>query len=341
MLLSNHTPQSGCTLPKEVCFPKFKYVGFYVSEIRPIVHGFLQLFLAQCIKMKGFGRMLYMQATKRPKPLPDDLDLSGQTALVTGGNGGLGLEAAKDLAARRIAKVILSARSSQNETEIRKQITNISPSCHVELWIVDYEDYESMLAFGKKAANLESLHIVILNAGVRQLEYKITGAGHEQNLQVNHIGTALLSLLLLPILQETARRENRPTRLTIVTSVVHWWTPFSEYDSPSILARMDEEGSMQIGNPHDRYGTTKLLNILWMRQLASKVDPTAVIVNAVDPGLCTSNLHRYENRTAIHIVTSLFSWTSAQGGHNIANAAVVQGTDSHGAYVSSEQIIKE
>lgn len=285
--------------------------------------------------------MLYMQATKTPKALPEELDLSNQTALVTGGNGGLGLEAAKDLARHKIARIILCARSSQNEKQICQEITEINPTCQVELWLVDYENYESMLAFGKKASTLEVLHIVILNAGVRQLQYKATATGHEQNLQVNHIGTALLSLLLYPILQQTAKKETRPTRLTIVTSVVHWWTPFNEYDSPSILARMDEEESMRIGNPHDRYGTTKLLNILWMRQLASEVDPTAVIVNAVDPGLCKSNLHRYENRTAIHIVSSLFSWTSAQGGHNIANAAVVQAADSHGAYVSSEQIIKE
>ncbi|CRL25340.1 Short-chain dehydrogenase/reductase SDR [Penicillium camemberti] len=119
------------------------------------------------------------------------------------------------------------------------------------------------------------------------------------NVQVNHIGTALLSLLLLSPLQ-----SSQPTRLTIVTSEVHFWTEFEAKDAPNILARLDEPSSF--GKGMDRYNTSKLLNILWLRELSSKVGPN-LIVNGVNPGLCASTLHRSDTTPGINTFNKVFA----------------------------------
>ena len=48
------------------------------------------------------------------------------------------------------------------------------------------------------------------------------------SLQVNHLGTALLSLLLLPHLLDTGKRFGSTSRLVIVSSEVHYWAVLPE-----------------------------------------------------------------------------------------------------------------
>lgn len=88
----------------------------------------------------------------------------------------------------------------------------------------------------------------------------------------------------------------------------------------------------------DRYNTSKLLNILWLRELSSKVGPN-LIVNGVNPGLCASTLHRSDTTPGINTFNKVFAWTAAQGGHNLVDAAV-QHLQAQGAYLS-EQAIKK
>lgn len=88
----------------------------------------------------------------------------------------------------------------------------------------------------------------------------------------------------------------------------------------------------------DRYNTSKLLNILWLRELSSKVG-LDVIVNGVNPGLCASTLHRSDTTPGVNTFNKIFAWTSAQGGHNLVDAAI-QHSESQGGYIS-EQTTKE
>ncbi|KAK7956463.1 NAD(P)-binding protein [Apiospora aurea] len=218
---------------------------------------------------------VYRQLTFKPKPLPPDIRLDGQTAIVTGASaGGLGFEATKELAAHGLAQLILAVR-------------------HIAAWI-------------------------------KNLEVTRAKTGHESNVQVNHLGTAHLSLLLPPILRATAAHTSRPARLTVVASEAHFWTLFSERHAPSILQRLDEESSFKPGDM-ERYNTSKLLNILWTRGLSSRVaaekngssGTAAVTINAVNPGFCASTLE--------------------QGGHCLTDAACRHG-DQQGAYISEQEV---
>ncbi|PWY81750.1 dehydrogenase [Aspergillus sclerotioniger CBS 115572] len=286
--------------------------------------------------MGGLIGFMYRQLSFTPKPLSPEINLHGKTAIVTGGNVGLGLESAKQLASRGLSRVILAVRTPSKGEAARQEILRESPSCDVQVWQLDQESFDSMREFGERAKSLDRLDIVILCAGVKLLEFTKSDSGHEMNVQVNHLGTALLSLLLLEPLQRTAKTTGTPSRLTIVTSEVHFWTEFKERTAPNTLARMDEPDSF--GQGMDRYNTSKLLNVLWLRELSSKAGPD-VIINGVNPGLCASSLHRSDTTPGINIFNNVFAWTPAQGEHCLVDAAV-RHPDDQGVYLS-EQMVKQ
>ena len=78
-----------------------------------------------------------------------------------------------------------------------------------------------------------------MNAATLAMEYEETVDGWEtrsvfyrerrasvewgHSLQVNHLGSALLSLLLLPRLVDTGRKFGSTSRLVTVASDVHYW----------------------------------------------------------------------------------------------------------------------
>jgi len=285
--------------------------------------------------MGGMLGFFVRQLTFTPKPLPKDVRLDGKTAIVTGANVGLGLEASKEMASHGLARVILGVRTVSKGEAAKQEILKQSPDCDVQVWPIDHESFESMVAFGERAQSLDRLDIVILCAGVKNLVFSLSKTGHEQNVQVNHLGTSLLSLLLLKPLKDTAAKTGSPSRLTIVASEVHFWTPFDERKAPSILARLDEKDSFR---GMERYNTSKLLNILWMRELSSRVTGN-VVINAVNPGLCASALHRSDPTPGLAYLNKIFAWTPAQGGHNLTYAAT-QHVDEPGAYLTEQHLEK-
>lgn len=76
----------------------------------------------------------------------------------------------------------------------------------------------------------------------------------KHSLQVNHLSTALLSLLLLPRMARAAADGLSKPRLVIVSSEVHFWTKIPEIvtTTPHILQKMNEESyykSMYVDRP--------------------------------------------------------------------------------------------
>ncbi|KAL2836323.1 dehydrogenase [Aspergillus pseudoustus] len=292
--------------------------------------------------MGGMLGFLYNQLTFTPKPLPESINLSGKTALITGGNIGLGLEAAKQLAERGLSRLILGVRTISKGEAARDEIQRQSPDCEVVVWPLDMESFESIKAFGERVRKLERLDIVILSAGIKALEYKRAPTGHEAHIQVNHLATSLLSLLVLPTLRKTASthsKNNKPTRLTIVTSEVHFWSRFPDQHAPQILLELDEPSSFGAGM--ERYNTSKLLNILWVRELSNRVAGRendnghgSILINGVNPGLCASELHRSHTTPGVQVFNKVFAWTPRQGGSCLVDAAVVQ--MEQGGYVSEQ-----
>ncbi|KAK5628814.1 hypothetical protein RRF57_004529 [Xylaria bambusicola] len=287
------------------------------------------------------------QVTAKPKPLPEEIHFDGKTAIVTGANIGLGLESSREMVAHGLSRVILGVRNVESGNIARNTILASSPKCDVEVWEVDYESFASIMAFGARASKLNRLDIAILNAGIKVMEFSQSKTGHEKNVQVslpypsrtaiNHLGTALLSLLLLEPLKRTAEETGAPSRLTFVTSEVHFWTPFNEKNSASILARMDEEDSFNKSDAIERYSTSKLLGVLWTRELAKKADEKKILMNCVNPGICSTSLYRADPTPGIGLLLKLLAWSPAMGAHTLTNA-VAYHDGKQGAYLSEQRV---
>ena len=280
----------------------------------------------------GFLDFLYRQWFKKPTPLASDIDLSSQTAIITGSNVGLGFEAALELAQHQISRIVLGVRNVQAGERARQQIIQQSPKCSVEVWALDMNSYESTIEFGRRARSLPRVDIVILNAGIQCRKFQLSPTGHELQLQVNYLSTALLSLLLLPTLVSSS--SNGARHLTIVSSELYEWTPFTQRSAPDLFKVLDDPKAFST----DYYGISKLLLVLWAIELASKVDRTQVIINCVNPGLCWSSLHRDHDSFGLRVFKHAVAWSTAQGGHCLSNAAVVQTEETHGCFLSEQRI---
>jgi len=287
--------------------------------------------------MGGILGFMYRQLTFKPQPLPSTIRLNDKVALITGANVGLGLESARELIEHGLSHLIIAVRSEAKGAAAKAELEKHQKdtSCRIEVWPVDQENLESIVAFSERAASLDRIDIVILNAGVKVLKYTKSPSGHESNVQVNHIGTALLSLLLVPHLQASAKKTGEPSRLTIVGSEGHFWCAFKEHAASNILEELDKPETF--GTGIDRYYTSKLLNQLWMSELATHINSHEVIIDSVNPGLCVSSLHRHDASAGLKFFLKIFAWTAVQGAHCVVNAAV-QGNESlHGAYLSEQK----
>ncbi|KAI0437602.1 NAD(P)-binding protein [Xylaria telfairii] len=313
------------------------------------------------MSISGFFNLVWYQTFFKPQPLPASVRLEGQTAIVTGSNVGLGYEAAQELAEHGISRLILAVRSvSKGEAakarilahlKAQPQTQREAASCNIEVWPLDQESYSSIIAFASRAgADLDRLDLVLLNAGLKLTErHVIAETGHEAHVQVNHLGAALLSLLLLAPLRRTTRTVRReanlgPARLSITASSVYSWVSPYEVQRPEtaegLIAWLDSPASFAKPDPGGagRYSLSKLLGVLWAREFAAHVSgEDEAVVNVFNPGYCMSEFHRADPAAGADSMGRYVAWTAQQGGYHLTDAVVMH-PDSHGMYLSEQQI---
>jgi NAD(P)-dependent dehydrogenase (short-subunit alcohol dehydrogenase family) len=154
------------------------------------------------------------------------LDLSGQTAIVTGANIGLGYWTALHLA-RQGAHVILACRSPDKCANAAAQISRNHTSASVETATLDTSSLQSVQAFAEGILQThKSLDMLVLNAGIgKQPTTKLTKDGIEMTFATNHVGHFHLYKRLLPILEGGGKTG--AARVVLVSSAAHYDTfPF-------------------------------------------------------------------------------------------------------------------
>ncbi|KAF7326006.1 hypothetical protein MKEN_00451500 [Mycena kentingensis (nom. inval.)] len=234
--------------------------------------------------------------------LPETVeDLSGRTYLVTGGNSGLGFATLAHLARMQPARIILAVRSLEKGEQARQEvIAQTGYGGTFEVWELDMARFASVRAFAERAdAELDRLDGAVLNAGINTWTWRLTGDGLEE-WQVNLVATGLLAVLLLPILKKTASLPALSTapdlvpHLTITGSASQFTAPLAfperEKEHKDLLKVLSKDVPGTSGQ--DRYSNSKLLLVLLTRELAALDVAKDVIVNVVDPGLCTTNIGR-------------------------------------------------
>ncbi len=132
-------------------------------------------------------------------------DLSGRTAVVTGANTGLGLQAARVLAERG-AHVVLACRNTAKAGRAADQIAAASAGAGTSVVRLDLASQSSVRSAAEEIrARFPRLDLLINNAGVMEVPYQRTEDGFELTLATNHLGPFALTGLLLDRLAAGAR----------------------------------------------------------------------------------------------------------------------------------------
>jgi len=204
-------------------------------------------------------------------------DLSGKTIVVTGGNSGIGYEAALEFARKR-ADVILACRDLGKARTAAAQIAASASTAKVEVMELDLSNLASVRGFSD-AFHLQhqALHVLCNNAGVMAIPYRQTADGFEMQFGTNHLGHFALTGLLLDRLLAT-----EGARVVNVASGAHRMGKI----------RFDD---LQWKNGYRKwmaYGQSKLANLLFTSELQRKLDAAGkkLLCVACHPGYAATNL---------------------------------------------------
>lgn len=203
---------------------------------------------------------------------------AAKTAVVTGANSGIGLETARGLA-RQGFHVVLLCRSAERAAAAKADIEGTVPGASLDVVLGDLGDQASTRAAAAQVLErLDHLDVLVNNAGITlRGDRQLTVDGHDAMWATNHLGPFLLTNLLLPLLQTSA-----PARIVNVASDAHRWGK----------VRFDDiEATRGYGFlSFPRYGETKLMNILFTRSLAKRLEGTGVTVNCLHPGAVATSI---------------------------------------------------
>ncbi|CAI7625735.1 unnamed protein product [Penicillium glandicola] len=214
-------------------------------------------------------------------PNNDVPQLDGKVILVTGGNSGLGKAAVMEFCRHQPAQVWLAARSLDKAQAAADEIKHQLPHAPIKVLQVDLSSFDSVKTATKEYMSSSSrLDILMLNAGVMATPPAQTTDGYELQFGTNHMGHALLTKLLLPVLEQTA--QGGDVRVVSVSSHGHFYAPAEGFQFDTLKTPGDTLTAFQ------RYGQSKLANILWARHLAALYP--SFTVASVHPGVVKTNL---------------------------------------------------
>jgi NAD(P)-dependent dehydrogenase (short-subunit alcohol dehydrogenase family) len=200
------------------------------------------------------------------------IDLTGRTAVVTGGYSGLGLASTRALVSAG-ARVVVPARRPE---QAQQALTGLD---RVEVDQLDLADLASVRAFAERfGRGHATLDILIANAGIMACPETRVGPGWEAQFATNHLGHYALTNLLWPALTATGAAR--------VVSVSSGYNPDSRI-------RWED---VQFARGYDKwaaYGQSKLANILFARHLDRLGGPHGVHAFSVNPGWILTPLQRH------------------------------------------------
>jgi NAD(P)-dependent dehydrogenase (short-subunit alcohol dehydrogenase family) len=205
-------------------------------------------------------------------------DQTGRTAVVTGANGGLGLETSRALAAAG-AHVVMAVRNQEKAADAVADIRRGAPSASLELVPLDLGSLASVREAAEHILGAhERIDILVNNAGIMGIPERKTDDGFEMQFGVDHLGHFALTARLMPALLRAPA-----ARVVTVTSTAHHMGRAVDPQNPHLEGRY---------RPWRAYGQAKLANyhfgIGLQRRLAAAAAPAASLL--AHPGLSNTDL---------------------------------------------------
>jgi WW domain-containing oxidoreductase len=249
-------------------------------------------------------------------------DLSSKNIIITGANTGIGYEAAKALAAVG-ANVVLACRSDDKGLAAVANIKNAQPNAKVKYQSLDLSSVASIQSFCQTLP-LDTIDIIICNAGVVPTGYQETAEGVEQCVGVCHFGHFALCKLLLPkVLKST------DPRIVMVSSESHRSPKTLNFDKFPL-----NKNNFKI---FTAYGQAKLCNALFANELQRRYDDQGLSACSLHPGaLITTDIGRNSGVFSVlmKLISPLTKNPNQGASTTVYCAAYARHEDIQGAYFS-------
>lgn len=232
--------------------------------------------------------------------LPPNSWIKDKICLITGANAGIGKETAVQLAERG-AHVVMLCRNADKGRRVQQEIIAQTQNPHIDLMICDLANLHDLPRFVTEfRENYSQLHVLINNAGIFTMTRSETQNGYERTFAVNYLAHFYLTLLLLPLLKQSA-----PARIINLSSNIH---SFFKIKMGDVLSQRKYRG-------YQAYSNSKSAMILFTYKLARLLQPFDISVNAVHPGyvktqITARNMPQIFAKIARKVTTQL---TPAQG----------------------------
>jgi NAD(P)-dependent dehydrogenase (short-subunit alcohol dehydrogenase family) len=201
----------------------------------------------------------------------------GKTVIITGGNSGIGYEAARALA-KKGAEVVLACRSVSKGNDAAARILAETPDSKVSVSALDLASLASVADFAARFKDTHGkLDLLINNAGVMAIPRALTRDGFEMQIGTNHFGPFALTARLSPLFLATPN-----ARVVTVSSQASRWSTVNWDDLDGATHYMKWTA----------YGQSKFANLLFAFELARKLEARGTTVRSVacHPGYASTNL---------------------------------------------------
>ncbi|MCO4824791.1 MAG: SDR family NAD(P)-dependent oxidoreductase [Amylibacter sp.] len=201
-------------------------------------------------------------------------DLTGKTAIVTGGYSGLGLETVRALASKGAAVIVPVRTPAKAEAALADVKGNITMAA------MDLADIASVRTFADDFnATHTQLDFLINNAGIMACQQARVGEGWESQFGVNHMGHFALAQSLMPLLE-----RSQDTRVVALSSTGHKISDIRWDDLHYDAADYDK---------WQAYGQAKTANALFANALSRRLRATGGHAFSVHPGGIFTPLQRH------------------------------------------------
>lgn len=203
--------------------------------------------------------------------------LRAHVAVVTGASSGIGLEAAKALAAAGW-RIIGVGRDRDRSMAALAEIRAAAAGGEVDLLRADLSLMADTVRLAKDiAAGTNRIDVLINNAGGTCRARIVTPEGNEATFAGNHLGPFLLTNRLMPLLRSAAAQQPRgAVRIINTASSAHEYSSGLDWSDMQMLNHFV---------PAQAYCNAKLATVLFTRALAKRTAPHGIVVHSVHPGL--------------------------------------------------------
>lgn len=205
-----------------------------------------------------------------------------KVAIVTGANGGMGYEEAKEALLQGYHVVMACYCPSRSEAR-RQQMIEETCLTDVEIMALDLSNLQAVRDFVDQIkAKFDHIDILMNNAGTLETGLHTTVDGLERTVAVNYVGPYLLTRLLIPLMGKGSRIVNMSSCSYIL----------GKLKFPEFFTR----GRKGFWQRILVYSNSKLAFTLFSLDLAKRIKGQGITVNAADPGVVNTKIIHLQHK---------------------------------------------